>query len=299
MTDQPTSAERDASMRAAIAELARLTGKTVAEIEAMSMAEMMDRTGRVALHTLAMEAVHAHLDHLVDGGPAEQIERATAALHRFHERVPLYPVNDRLLDLAGFGSAPLRFATFDDDSGLATDQYLLLSEVADALGVPLATAHEWARQDHLDAIATQREVDEQRGDGRLGWECMSGLVDLELSLAVDDPEAGPDADGKRWSCAGDWLISADRIGAFLLASPWREEFLTNARGLLAHAFVKSGLADTLGEVPTYRQPPWDGPMESDGFTLGDHFRRVAEQIPEDDAIERARRGPTVPGTEEA
>jgi hypothetical protein len=296
-TDQPTPAEHDDETWELIAEVARLTGKAVADIATMSVDEMMDHTARTSFHTLGLELAikyeKADGVHLMEDGPSEQAERVAAALTKYHERRPLFPVRTQgsTYNLYGFGEAPIHFVHYDED-GKADEQYLVLSELAEALAVPLHQAHEWARRDWADAIQSQREIDEERG--QLGWECLEDLVDLGLYLTVADDQANPDADGKRWSCAGDWLVSDDRLLSFMTISPWCEEFMHNAKPLFAHAFVKSGLAETLGNVQTYRQPPWNVPMEATDFTLGDRIRRDAEETPEDEAAKRAMRGPVGP-----
>lgn len=241
---------------------------------------------RAAFELLAMTIVTREDDRLCNDGPDVQIKRAVEQLERFHRQTPLTPVHDTAIDLAGFGQATVHFASSDE-------QYLLLSEVAEALGVPVWTACDWARREQLHAVEDQREQDEQRGDGRLGWDCLRAYCDLHLDFVVDNPEARPDGGGRRWSSYGDWLISTDRIPLFILDSPWSEEFRKNTRGLFAHAFLKSGIADLLGDVPTYREVPWDGPMEPTDFTLGERYQRIAEEIPEDEAIRRARRGPAL------
>ncbi|MFC4054651.1 hypothetical protein ACFOY4_33595 [Actinomadura syzygii] len=235
---------------------------------------------------LALRLVSANEDRLFNDGPDVQIARAVEQLERFHRTTPLAPVHETAIDLAGFGTAPVHFAAGDE-------RYLLLSEVAEALGVPVWRACEWARREWLWAVEEQREADEERGDGRLGWDLLRDYCDLRLDFIADDPEAKPDADGRRWSSYGNWLISADRLPLFILSSPWREEFLRNTRGFMAHAAVRSGLVDLLDDVQTYRQPPWDGPAEPTGDTLGDRLRRRAESIDEGDAIEQARRGPAL------
>ncbi|GGP98364.1 hypothetical protein BKA00_005819 [Actinomadura coerulea] len=245
----------------------------------------------IEFRDLALRIVRRNEAHLCNDGADVQTARAVERLERFHRTTPLTPVRDTAVDLAGFGSAPVYFAGGDE-------QYLLLSEVAEALGVPVWEACRWAREEWLRAVEEQRQADEERGDDRLGWECLRDYCDLHLDFVADDPEAAPDADGRRWASYGDWLISTDRVPAFILDSPWRAEFLRNCRGLFAHAATKSGLADLLDGVQTYRQPPWDGPAEPTGETLGDRFRRRAEVIDEADAIEQARRGPVLDDDQE-
>jgi hypothetical protein len=277
-------------LQAAYIELARLTGRTVDEIAAMTREQIMDHTARVAFHTLGLEVAYGHDQaegvHLMDQGPDEQAERITERLEKFHARTPIYPVRMQNIEinLFGFGRALVHFAAFGDD-GKSTERYLLLSEVAEQLGIPLHKADKWANRDHDDALRSQRERDEERGE--LGWECLNDLVNLGLWMTVDDSEAKPDASGNRWSFAGDWLISADRILALMTISPWQEEFMNNAMPLFGHA-MRETMGDKLRDVPTYRA---DGTA-----TGGNAFDSLAstDGLTVDEAAKRAMRGPSGP-----
>lgn len=159
---------------------------------------------------------------LLDYGPEEQVATVTARLVQFNERVPLTPASSTIVKLGGFGAGRVRFTS-------TTDNYLLLSEVADAIGWPLQRAVKWADRDYDQALREQRMLDERRDDGLLGWECMRGLLDLHVSTVIDDPTAKPDAGGRCWSFGGDWLISHDRVPSLLLDTPMAEAFLDRGR----------------------------------------------------------------------
>jgi hypothetical protein len=281
----------DQELQALHARIAVLTGRTVEAVQAMTREEIIDATVRSSFEGFGAEVAVKHERaegvHLMDEGPAEQAKRITAALNKFHATVPLYPVRsqDISINLFGFGRASVHFVTFDED-GDVNERYLLLSEVAEQLGVPLHRADEWARQDWNDALRSQRERDEERGE--LGWECLRDLVDLGLNMIVDDEQANPDAGGHRWSHAGDWLISDDRLLAFLTVSPWNREFLDNASALFGHAFKNSGLGERLKDVPAYTADgtptgttAYDALCDTEGLTV-------------EEARERAMRGPSGP-----
>ncbi len=209
-------------------------------------------------HQFAKDIVTRNEQHLCDYGPAEQIARAVEALERFHAHTPLRPARPgHMVDLAGFGSAAVHWYG-------PNDQYLLISEVGAALGMPAWDTTRWARQQYLYAVEDQRQADEERGDGRLGYELMRDYLDLRLWCVADNPAAAPDAGGRRYSDYGDWLISSDRLMLFILDSPWGKEFQANMRDLLAHGARK--------------------------FLGGDLFHT---DLSEEEARRKARRGPTI------
>jgi hypothetical protein len=226
------------------------------------------------LRSFVERIVAANDDRLFNYGPDEQIARALEELERFARTTPLVPVADTVVDLAGFGEAAVHFDGPDD-------RYMLLSEVAEQLGMPVWTACEWARLERLHAVDDQRDIDERRGDGRLGWECLRGVVDLRLDFIADDPEAKPDADGKRWSSYGDWLLSTDRLPAFMLVSPWGREFMDNTFDAFAHGMRKTLGAKLDGLTAVDRQ---GNPMP--GVEL------FASDLTEEEALRKARRGPS-------
>ena len=218
-------------------------------------------------------AVERNGQRLLNDGPEVQIARAVEELEKFAKTTPLRRVTDVCVDLAGFGEAPIHF----DADG---DRYLLLSEVADQLGVPIWKACDWADQEYLWAIRDQRHQDEERGDGLLGYDCMRDFIDLRLDFIQDNPEAKPDADGKRWSSYGDWLISDDRLPSFILVSPWGREFMDNTMDHFRHAMRKVW-GDKLDGLTAYRADGTPAP----GVEL------FASDLSEEEALKKARRGP--------
>lgn len=232
-----------------------------------------------AFRDFAGTIVTRNHESLLNDGPEEQSARAVQALKRFHVTTPLSPVRDTVIDLAGFGEVPVHFAA-------AGDRYLLLSEVAQQLGMPVWKACEWALQQCLWAIEDQRAADEERGDGHLGWDCLRDYLNLEFDFITDNPEAKPDASGRRWSTYGDWLLAATRLPAFILVSPWGQEFTDNVAPHMGHAMRKV-FGDSLKDIPTYNS---DG--EPTGGTAYDGLLGV-EGLSEDEMLRRARRGPVI------
>ncbi|WP_067967462.1 hypothetical protein [Nocardiopsis trehalosi] len=234
-----------------------------------------------SLHTPFANALVAKHDGLLcDDGPEEQAARVVAALERVSAVTPFAPMAEHLaVDLAGFGEVPIVYVTEDED-------YLLLSDAADALGWPLHKAHAWARHMHDYAIRDQREADEARGDGRIGWDRLLDYVDLGLNLIEDDPGAKPDAGGRRWAHAGDWLISKDRVPHLLVNSPWGKEFVDNSLPAFGHAMRKVW-GDKLRSVPTLGE---DG-TPTGGNAYDDLFS--TDGLTEEEALRRARRGPAL------
>ncbi|RPE44130.1 hypothetical protein EDD90_7360 [Streptomyces sp. Ag109_O5-1] len=233
----------------------------------------------LSIHTPFAERVVAKHDALLlNEGPEEQTARVVAALERIGAVTTFGPTRaGRVVDLAGFGEAPIVYITKDDD-------YLLLSDVAEALGWPLHKAHAWAQQQHSWAIEDQRNHDEERGDGRLGWECLLGYIDLRLDLSEDDPEAKPDANGQKWSHSGDWLVSQDRLPALLCSSPWGKEFLDNVGDHMGLMFQKV-FGDKLKNSPT---------VHADGTPTGHSaWDMFSSDLTEEEALRKARRGPAL------
>ncbi|WP_406462334.1 hypothetical protein OH768_44255 [Streptomyces sp. NBC_01622] len=235
----------------------------------------------LSVHILFAERLVAkHDDRLINEGPDEQIPNVIAALDRVSAVKTLAPFPaGNIVDLAGFGEAPIVYVTEDES-------YLLLSDIAEALGWPLYKAHEWVRQQHLYAIEDQRDHDEERGDGRFGWECLTDYIDLGLDLFEPDPEHPErDAHGtRRIKSAGDWLVSTDRLPALLCSSPWGKEFLDNVGDHMGLMFQKV-FGDKLKNSPTVHA---DGtPSER---TAWDMF---SSDLTEDEALRKARRGPAL------
>ena len=234
-----------------------------------------------SIHTLFAEKIAAKHDELLcNDGPEEQAARAVAALERVSKVTLFAPMGKGVaIDLAGFGEAPVVYVT-------EKEQYLLLSDVADALGWPLHKADAWARVQHGYAISDQRDHDEERGDGRLGWECLLDYIDLRLDLVEDDPEAKPDKGGRRWAHSGDWLISKGRIPLLLMSSPWGKEFMDNSLPAFGH-FARQAWGDKLKGIPTVNL---DG-TPTGGNAYDDMFH--TDGLSEEEALRRARRGPAL------
>jgi hypothetical protein len=226
-----------------------------------------------------MSVAERHDEHLMESGPETQGPEAAGLLHRFHRSTPLIPVIGTVVDLAGFGEAPIHFKSADTE-------YLLLSEVAEALGWPLTKAHAWTELQHSHAVRDQRREDEERDDGRLGWHYVRGYVDLGFFMTMPDPGAKPDAGGKHWSYAGDWLISKDRLPLLLLSSPWSKEFMDNTLPAFGHA-MRETWGDKLRDIPTVTGDgqPTGGNAYDDLFTT--------DGLTRDEALRRARRGPAL------
>jgi len=241
---------------------------------------MADQLTTIFFEHTARKLALTHENDLLDYGPDEQAARALAALTHFDAHHPLEVANpDTVIDLAGFGKAPLHYTHGDD-------RYLLLSEVAEQLGLNFGRAMLWAQQQHDFGVCDQRRKDEERGDGLLGWEHMTSYIDLGMSLIVDDPQARPDVSGRRWSCGSDWLISTDRLPALILVSPWSQEFMDNTLPAFGHAMRKIH-GDKLKDIPTVTA---DGtPTGSNAFD--DLFS--TDGLTEDEALRQARRGPAL------
>lgn len=223
-----------------------------------------ETTPMTSIHApFAAKLVAKHDDRLINDGPAEQTARVIAALERIAKAVALIPSDGHTaVDLAGFGDVDIVYAT-------PADNYVLLSDIAEQLGWPLHQAHEWARLQHQHAVEDQRDHDEERGDGRLGWECMTDYIDLRLDLFEPDPEH-PDRDAnglRRIKSAGDWLIAHDRLPYLLMCSPWGREFFENAKDHMGLSFQRA-----FGTS-------FDGLFSSD--------------LTEEEALRKARRGPAL------
>ncbi|MFE2433319.1 hypothetical protein [Streptomyces sp. NPDC059409] len=214
-----------------------------------------------------------HDDHLCNEGPDQQRSRMIDSISVLAQSTTLRVVDGLTINLFGFGTAPVTFQT-------ETDRYVLLSDVAEELGWPLWEACEWAEREYGWAIRDQRQQDEERGDGRLGYDLLRGHIDLQLDLAINEPDAG----GNRWHPAGDWLISEDRIMSMMCASPWSEEFFRNTEDAMNLAFTKH-FGDKLKESPTYYA---DGTPT--GRSAADMFH---SDLTEEEARRKANRGPAL------
>lgn len=228
-----------------------------------------------SLQEFAEHVVARHDEHLLDHGPDEQIKQVTEKLKHFAKTTPLVHLTGKVVDFAGFCEVPLHFDG-------PTDKYWLLSDGAAGTGWPIHKAVAWAEKAFGYAVEEQRRMDEERGDGRLGYDLMRDYLDLGVNAIVDDPEAKPDAGGHRWSHSGDWLISCDRISDFLASGPWGKEFMDNSMDAFRHA-AREIFGDKL------RQSPVHGP---DGTPTGQSAYDLFEpRLSKEEALRRARRGP--------
>lgn len=226
-----------------------------------------------AFEFLAIAIVAANDNNLLEYGPEEQVAHAVKALEHFAKTTPLTPVDDTVIDLAGFGEAAVHFASSDS-------RYLLLSEVAGQLGMPVWKACDWAELQHRFAVQDQRRADEERGDGRLGYEHLRDYVDLRFMFTAEDPEAKPDAGGRRCSSYGDWLICNDRLPLFLACSPWGKEFVDNVFDHFSISMRKVW-GDKLNELTAYH---------ADG-TPAPGVKLFHTDLSEEEALRKACRGP--------
>lgn len=239
--------------------------KTLERFAAMVVARHDDRNG----------------ERLMNSGPEEQIPYVTEQLAAFAKTTPLVPVIGTDIDLAGFGTVPAHFM-------YGETRFMLLSEIAEELGWPIQKAVKWADSQYDYALRDQRRADEERGDGRLGYEYMRDYVDLGVDGLIDDPEANPDGGGQRWSNTGDWLISSGRLPWLLSCSPWGKEFMDNTMPALGYA-MRSAWGDKLKAIPTYTA---DG-QATGGNAFTDLF--CTDGLTEDEARRRAVRGPGLDG----
>lgn len=230
-------------------------------------------------------------ENLCDYGPEEQTAKAGEALEKFHVHTPLKPAPPGLMiDLFGFGSTRIVFESADD-------RYMLVTELGAALGMPVWESTKWARKQHLYAVEDQREHDEERGDGKLGWECLHDYLDLRLWCVIENPDytPGDPSKGTRHYDYGEWLISVDRLMSFILDSPWSKEFQRNTSDIMRIGMRKFMAGGSMSDVPVLRS---DGnPAHRDDgtpMTAGDLWHTP---LTEEQAREKARRGPNIPPDE--
>ncbi|MBB4699318.1 hypothetical protein [Sphaerisporangium siamense] len=219
-------------------------------------------------------------EDLCDYGPDEQAARVVEALTKFNTHTPITPaLPGEMVDLAGFGQAPVYFYGPEG-------KYCLLSEVAQALGMPIWEACKWARQQHLHALEDQREMDEERGDGLLGYACLRDYLDLRLWCVAEKSEINPATGQPRHIDYGDYLLSRDRLLAFIAASPWGKELMSNMSDLFAHG-MKKFMSGTLNDVPVVR-------MNGDGTVIPASVDELFHtDLTEEQARAKALRGPNI------
>lgn len=215
--------------------------------------------------------VKPHEDELFNYGFDEQINQAVTRFEQFHKITPLRPVTGKVIDLAGFGEAPIHFESVEHDK-----RYLRVTEVGAALGMEPWKACEWSQRRWDWAVLDQRSCDEDRGDGRIGYECMRDHLDLGVDFIRHDvPDAKPDGNGERWEDFGEWLVSDDCLILFLMDSPWGHEFFENAKDHMGIGFMNS-----FGK---------NAKSDSDRENLDSLF---GTDLSEEEALRKATRGPT-------
>ena len=109
---------------------------------------------------------------------------------------------------------------------------------------------------------------------------MRDYVDLNVWFTAEDPEAKPDAGGRRWSSYGDWLISNDRLPLFLACSPWGKEYVDNVFDHFSIGMQKVW-GDKLNELTAYHEDGTPAP----GVQL------FHTGLTEEEALRKALRGP--------
>lgn len=236
----------------------------------------------------AAELVAEYDGNLLDYGPEDQRQRVSAALRRFDRHTPLRPYVETI---NAFGFATVQTCLAPDPKE-PTGVYLRLLPLAEQIGIPPGQAHRWAENEHSYALQDQRAMDEERG--QLGWECLRSVVCLDLALIVDDETAKPDASGRRWSYASEWLLRLDRLMALLLVSPWGHEFMANSKAMFSYAFQKSGLearATDVHAIEKRENPDGTTGWSQSDLTLADAIARDRDGVTEQEAIGRAFSGP--------
>jgi hypothetical protein len=220
-----------------------------------------------------------------------------------YDRIGLVPIIDPTpaIDLFGYGRIPVALEAYDIDGTLRPQSaWFWGHEAAEALGWDPAKFQEWANGERASDLHQQRAADEETGI--LGWQHLRHIP-MGVSVwqgpgdssehYVDGVMTGPIL--SYWCDL--WLISLDRVMSLMYASPWGKEWFEASKPMMAHAFNQSGLADKLAEVETFTTRTNSlGETEHvpSGGTLADAIARDREGISEEEARERAFRGPTVP-----
>jgi hypothetical protein len=256
-------------------------------------------TGHEAALLVACEQLaHWEPKGICNDSPEEFLDRVAAEVSKLMNRgvAALPPAGTaREINLFGFGT--VREVLTDPTSvtdGRRVHGYIWSHEVAEALGWDPVEFGEWVRRQRAYELEMQRDDDEE--SGRVGWDHIYHFpmnVDVWQGEGcsddhyVDGVMSGPPL--KYWRDI--WLIHTDRLLALMSSSPWSEEFMNSTIPLMSYAMQKSGLEDALKAAPTYRVSE-DGAVPT-GESLADAFARDREGITEEEAIERAFRGPVL------
>jgi hypothetical protein len=254
------------------------------------------------LHRVLKERLHVEADRqaaywsprgisdLTDEEFADQLadKLATLVTRTFlHDRITLVSGEGLpAIDLFGYGRIPVALDAYDTKTGPAADRcWFWLHEAAEVLGWDPAEFEKWAREHRSHDLRDQRTADEETGT--VGWQHLRHLpMDIRVNGGTEDAPLWIDL----------WLLSTDRLMSMMLGSPWSAEFFDAVTPLMAHGFAQSGLAEKLADVKSVIVAE-DGTV-TEGPSLADAIAEDTEGLSEEEARERAFRGPVAPTDEE-
>lgn len=262
--------------------------------------------------TYAREIAEDQLRRWTDKGicndtDEEFVDRVTDYLFGLIKRedvVYLPPDSQRKLNLFGYGKAREVLTEVDGlDTGVpefGAHGYLWGHEVAEALGWDAAKFQEFAHLQWTYDLMSQRDADLE--SGVVGWQCMR-FHPMHVSVWQGDGRADDHYTGgvmrgeinKYWCDL--WLIHTDRLMLMMFCSPWSTEWFEATKPMLSYAMQRSGLEDQIGGVKSYttrENALGETETVETGRTLADAFAEDREGITEQEAIERAMRGPVLP-----
>lgn len=282
-----------AELKAARGELERLDTGLSAEVAAEADRQLRFWSPR-GISDLTDEEFTARLTGQID---------AVRVRARREDRVALVPVSsgEPAIDLFGYGRAPVVLEAYDADGGHRPDlSWAWGHEMALALGWDLAEFEKWARQQEASDLRQQRDADEE--DGAIGWQCLSHLpMGVNVWGGEDSSADHYDENGtmsgpilRYWVDL--WLVRCDRIMSLMMSGPWGKEFFKAARPFMAHGFIQSGLAETLGGVKSVVAGE-DGSL-TEGPSLAEAIAEDTDGLTEQEARDRAFRGPVAPTDED-
>ena len=251
--------------------------------------DLLDRFSEKGISDLDDDAF---VEHLTD--------KLTPIMIREHA-LPVSLLPDApMINLFGYGHVRQVLTKFDPETGHATnDGFYWGHEAAAVLGWDGAEFAKWCDAMRSFDLAEQRHRDEETGT--LGWDLLRwhpmGVSvwvgdDTSNDHYVNGSMSGPIM--RYW--ADLYLIDTDRILAMMSGSPWSKEWMAAVIPLMSHAFKHSGLEELAKDVPSYqRRENSLGEVSTEVVgTLADLFARDREGITEEEAIERAMRGPVLP-----
>ncbi|MGO1054521.1 hypothetical protein [Crossiella sp. CA198] len=202
------------------------------------------------------------------------------------------PGSEPVLNLFGYGEVR-EVLTGPDDTG-----YFWGHEAAEALGWDPAEFAKWAEDQWRWDIVAQREADEKTGT--LGWDCiqhhpMNVTVWQGEGRSQDYPAAMRGEITKYWCDI--YLIHTSRIMPLMRESPWGKEWFQAVKPMLAWGFEKSGLAAMMGQTETVTisdNSAGESSAAPNGQTLADAIAETRGGLTEQEARDRAMRGPSIP-----